>query len=78
MSQENIKGWRQGELQKPFRPLYSLNLLIPFLSIHHLTTSLPIQVRLPGVLLQPPVARTLNALDPVSFYCQPPSLPGNS
>ena len=42
MSQENIKGWRQGELQKPFRPLYSLNLLIPFLSIHHLTTSLPI------------------------------------
>ena len=57
---------------------HSLNLLIPFLSIHHLTTSLPIQVRLPGVLLQPPVARTLNALDPVSFYCQPPSLPGNS
>ena len=25
MSQENTKGWRQGELQKPFRPLYSLN-----------------------------------------------------
>ena len=25
MSQENTKGWRQGELEKPFRPLYSLN-----------------------------------------------------
>ena len=63
-------------MQKPFRPLYSLNLSIPFLSVHHLTTSLPIQVKLPGVSLQPTVARTLNALDPVLFYCQAPPCQG--